>query len=49
MEIFLFFACILHTFEIQLPEGHTLPSLEGYFGITLNPGAYKVSDRCISM
>ncbi|XP_065200767.1 cytochrome P450 18a1-like [Planococcus citri] len=42
MEIFLFFSCILHTFNIQLPEGHTLPSLEGYFGITLNPGAYKV-------
>ncbi|XKL68421.1 hypothetical protein PGB90_003912 [Kerria lacca] len=42
MEIFLFFSCILHTFDIKLPEGHILPSLEGNFGITLNPGAYKV-------
>lgn len=42
MEIFLFFSCILHTFDLKLPEGHSLPNLEGYFGTTLTPASYKV-------
>ena len=42
MEIFLFFSSILHSFDLRLPEGHSLPNLEGYFGTTLTPDSYQV-------
>lgn len=42
MEIYLFFASILHTFNLKSPEGHSLPNLDGIFGITLTPSNYKV-------
>lgn len=42
MEIFLFFSSLLHTFEISVPPGKTLPSLEGIAGVTISPIAFKV-------
>lgn len=45
MELFLFFSCLLHTFDISVPEGETLPSLQGITGITISPNPYKVCLR----
>lgn len=45
MELFLFFSCLLHTFDISVPEGLTLPSLQGITGITISPNPYKVCLR----
>lgn len=42
MEIFLFFSSFLHTFEMCVPEGETLPSLKGNTGITISPDPFKV-------
>ncbi|XP_077292942.1 cytochrome P450 18a1 [Arctopsyche grandis] len=42
MELFLFFANILHTFDISLPEGEPAPSLEGNAGVTISPDAFKI-------
>ncbi|KAF4524243.1 hypothetical protein B566_EDAN008789 [Ephemera danica] len=42
MELFLFFAGLMHTFEFKLPEGETLPSLKGNAGVTISPELYKV-------
>ncbi|XP_072749452.1 cytochrome P450 18a1 [Anoplolepis gracilipes] len=41
-EIFLFFSSLMHTFDFALPEGASLPSLEGMFGITISPDPYEV-------
>lgn len=41
MELHLFFASIMHTFDLRLPEGTELPSLQGHNGITLFPAAYE--------
>jgi 26-hydroxylase len=43
MELFLFFSSLVHTFDISLPEGGTLPSLKGNAGITVTPDSFKVS------
>lgn len=43
MELFLFFSCLLHTFDISVPEGETLPSLQGIAGVTISPNAFKVT------
>lgn len=43
MELFLFFSSLLHSFDISVPEGESLPSLEGVAGVTISPKEYKVS------
>ncbi|XP_058506727.1 steroid 17-alpha-hydroxylase/17,20 lyase [Solea solea] len=43
MEIFLFLSCILQHFTLSVPPGHPLPSLEGKFGVVLQPAKYKVN------
>lgn len=42
MELFLYFSCLLHCFDLSVPEGETLPSLKGNAGITITPDAFKV-------
>lgn len=42
MELFLFFASILHSYDISLPEGAPVPSLEGNAGVTITPNAFKI-------
>ncbi|KAG7513146.1 steroid 17-alpha-hydroxylase/17,20 lyase [Solea senegalensis] len=43
MEIFLFLSWILQHFTLSVPQGHPLPSLEGKFGVVLQPAKYKVN------
>ncbi|XP_029376383.1 steroid 17-alpha-hydroxylase/17,20 lyase [Echeneis naucrates] len=43
MELFLFLSWILQHFTLSVPTGHTLPSLEGKFGVVLQPAKYKVN------
>lgn len=42
MELFLFLSWILQRFTLDVPAGHPLPSLEGKFGVVLQPQKYKV-------
>ncbi|KAF7656779.1 hypothetical protein LDENG_00036200 [Lucifuga dentata] len=42
MEIFLFLSWILQRFTLSIPPGDSLPSLEGKFGVVLQPAKYKV-------
>lgn len=42
MELFLFFSSLMHTFDLRLPEGTSLPSLRGNAGITVSPDPFKV-------
>lgn len=42
MELFLFFANIMHTFNITLPIGDTMPSLNGNAGVTISPNEFRV-------
>ncbi|XP_018367758.1 PREDICTED: cytochrome P450 18a1 [Trachymyrmex cornetzi] len=42
MEIFLFFTSLMHMFNLSLPEGAPLPSLEGIMGVTVSPTPFKV-------
>lgn len=55
MELFLFFSSLLHTFDITLPAGASLPSLQGNVGITVTPDPFEVcllqrvlNDDCIA-
>jgi 26-hydroxylase len=48
MELFLFFSSLVHTFDISVPEGETLPSLKGNAGITVTPDSFKVSFRSMN-
>ena len=41
-EFFLFFSSILHTFDLELPEGATLPDLRGTTGVTVTPNKFEV-------
>ena len=41
-EFFLFFSSILHTFDLDLPEGAPLPDLRGTTGVTVMPNQYEV-------
>ncbi|AWP14566.1 Steroid 17-alpha-hydroxylase/17-20 lyase [Scophthalmus maximus] len=41
MELFLFLSWILQRFTLSVPPGHALPSLEGKFGVVLQPAKYK--------
>ncbi|XP_041645223.1 steroid 17-alpha-hydroxylase/17,20 lyase [Cheilinus undulatus] len=43
MELFLFLSCILQRFTLSVPAGYPLPSLEGKFGVVLQPAKYKVN------
>ncbi|KAM9365021.1 steroid 17-alpha-hydroxylase/17,20 lyase [Pholidichthys leucotaenia] len=43
MELFLFLSWIMQRFTLSVPEGHSLPSLEGKFGVVLQPAKYKVN------
>lgn len=42
MELFLFFASFMHSFNMSLPEGQPLPSLKGNVGVTITPESFKV-------
>ena len=42
MESFLFFTSLLHTFNLKVPDGESLPSLTGMTGVTITPVAHKV-------
>lgn len=42
MELFLFFASIMHRFDIVLPEGSEKPSLNGNPGVTIYPDNFLV-------
>jgi 26-hydroxylase len=42
MELYLFFASMLHTNHITLPEGEPMPSLKGTVGVTISPQEFKV-------
>ncbi|KAG7229896.1 hypothetical protein INR49_009614 [Caranx melampygus] len=43
MELFLFLSWILQRFTLSVPPGHALPSLDGKFGVVLQPAKYKVN------
>ncbi|KAM8924810.1 steroid 17-alpha-hydroxylase/17,20 lyase [Pelodytes ibericus] len=45
MEIFLFLAWILQRFTLQVPDGDSLPSLEGKFGVVLQVNKFKVTAK----
>ncbi|XP_047988668.1 cytochrome P450 18a1 [Leguminivora glycinivorella] len=42
MEMFMFFACVMHQFDVQLAEGADSPSLEGTVGATIAPQAFRL-------
>lgn len=42
MELFLFFASLMHTFNVSLPDGASVPSLKGNVGITISPDQFQV-------
>lgn len=42
MELFLFFSSMMHMFNLSLPEGAPLPSLQGNIGVTISPEPFKV-------
>ncbi|KAK9503987.1 hypothetical protein O3M35_010436 [Rhynocoris fuscipes] len=43
MELFEFFACLMHTFDIDVPNGMDLPSLKATTGVTLTPQEFQIS------
>ncbi|XP_070833582.1 steroid 17-alpha-hydroxylase/17,20 lyase isoform X1 [Chaetodon trifascialis] len=42
MELFLFLSWTLQRFTLSVPPGQPLPSLEGKFGVVLQPAVYKL-------
>lgn len=42
MELFMFFACMMHQFDVQMVTGDAPPSLEGIVGATIAPKAFRV-------
>ncbi|XP_014368134.2 cytochrome P450 18a1 [Papilio machaon] len=42
MEMFMFFATIMHQFDIQMEAGAAPPSLEGTVGATISPQSFRV-------
>ncbi|CAH0604588.1 unnamed protein product [Chrysodeixis includens] len=42
MEMFMFFACMMHQFDLQMEVGDAAPSLEGTVGATIAPQAFRV-------
>ncbi|KAM4637094.1 steroid 17-alpha-hydroxylase/17,20 lyase [Discoglossus pictus] len=45
MEIFLFLSWILQMFTLEVPEGESLPDLDGKFGVVLQVKTFKVLAR----
>lgn len=43
MELFLFLSWMLQRFTFSVPVGQPLPSLEGKFGVVLQPMKYEVN------
>ncbi|XP_075970079.1 cytochrome P450 18a1-like [Anticarsia gemmatalis] len=43
MELFLFFANLMHSYEFSLPLGDDMPGLDGVLGTTHSPVPYKLS------
>ncbi|KAM8859949.1 steroid 17-alpha-hydroxylase/17,20 lyase isoform 1-T1 [Spinachia spinachia] len=43
MELFLFLSWIIQRFTLSVPSDQSLPSLEGKFGVVLQPARYKVN------
>ncbi|KAL1140657.1 hypothetical protein AAG570_000587 [Ranatra chinensis] len=43
MELFEFFSSLLHTFDLKVPEGCSLPSLKASTGVTLTPDDFRVT------
>ena len=41
-ELFLFFTSILHVFDVTLPEGEPMPSMDGELTTTYSPKPFKV-------
>lgn len=42
MELFLYFASLVHRFDISVPEGSPLPSLKGNVGVTISPQSFTI-------
>lgn len=42
MELFLYFASLVHRFDISVPEGRPMPSLKGNVGVTISPQSFKI-------
>lgn len=42
MEMFMFFSCMMHQFDVQMAPGDAPPSLEGTVGATISPKAFRV-------
>ncbi|CAG9783638.1 unnamed protein product [Diatraea saccharalis] len=42
MEMFMFFSCLMHQYDVELNEGDPMPSLEGIVGATIAPKAFRV-------
>ncbi|CAG7828195.1 unnamed protein product [Allacma fusca] len=43
MELFLFFSCLLHVYNLEVPAHETLPSIDGNtMGVTTTPDKFKV-------
>jgi 26-hydroxylase len=42
MELFMFFASLMHSFDITLPAGSKEPSLNGNPGVTIHPDNFLV-------
>lgn len=42
MEMFLFFACLMHGYDISLPENEPEPTLTGVAGVVISPQAVRV-------
>ncbi|XP_040294228.1 steroid 17-alpha-hydroxylase/17,20 lyase-like [Bufo bufo] len=45
MEVFLFLSWILQRFTLEIPEGDSLPDLEGKFGVVLQVKPFKVTAK----
>ncbi|XP_063703252.1 cytochrome P450 18a1 [Culicoides brevitarsis] len=42
MELFLYFASLIHRFDLSVPAGSPLPSLKGNVGVTISPQSFKI-------
>lgn len=42
MEMFLFFACLMHGYDISLPENEPEPTLNGVAGVVISPQTVRV-------
>lgn len=42
MEMFMFFASLMHQFDVQTEAGAAPPSLEGTVGATISPQPFRV-------